>query len=86
MKRKKVMVTIPEEQLRILDGLVIRGAAPTRSALLQQIIASFVSETKTMMRTAAPLTVDGALEGLIAYFLHSLGKAAIDDIFGGESQ
>jgi hypothetical protein len=37
-----------------------------------------------MMIATPPQTVDGALEGLIAYFLYSLGKVAIDDLFGGE--
>jgi len=38
-----------------------------------------------MMKTVPePQTVDGALEGLISYFLYTLGKAAIDELFGGE--
>jgi len=87
---EKVMITLPSYQLKILDGLVNQGAASTRSALLQQIIAAFVSEANNM-RTAPkyytqPQTVDGAVEALIAYFLYSLGKTVIDELFRGASK
>ena len=83
MKGKKVMVTVPEDQLRIIDGLILQGVAPTRSALFQQIMNAFVSETRRMIGTGVmPQAVSGALEGLIAYLLYSLEKSVIADLFG----
>lgn len=85
MKNKKVMVTIPEEQLRIIDGLVLKGAVPTRSALFQQIMNAFVSETRKMIgNIEQPQSVNGALEGLIMYLLCSLDESVITDLFGVE--
>jgi metal-responsive CopG/Arc/MetJ family transcriptional regulator len=83
MKSRKVMVTVPEDQLRIIDGLVLQGAAPTRSALFQQIMNAFVSETRRMIGTGAtPRPVNSALEGLIAYILYSLEESVIVNLFG----
>ncbi|NHJ15184.1 MAG: hypothetical protein EAX95_15995 [Candidatus Thorarchaeota archaeon] len=83
----KVLVTLPEEHVRVIDGLVRSGAAPTRSALIQQIIGAFVAETNKMRKTpqvySEPQTIENALEALIAYFLYSLGKAVIDGLFEG---
>lgn len=83
----KVLVTLPENHLQVIDGLVARGAAPTRSALLQQIIGAFVAEANKMRQTPKvynePQTIDNAVDALIAYFLYSLGKAAIDGLFEG---
>jgi Arc/MetJ-type ribon-helix-helix transcriptional regulator len=85
---EKVLVTIPEEQVRVLDGLVAQGIAPTRSSLVQQIIGAFVAEASRRSRQGtmaddAPKTIDNAVEALIAYFLYSLGRTAIDELFGG---
>ena len=82
------MITIPENQLQLLDRLVKQGVAATRSALLQQIISVFISEVNQMRKNNPPLyeqpqTIEGALEALIAYFLYSLGKVTVDSIFGG---
>jgi metal-responsive CopG/Arc/MetJ family transcriptional regulator len=83
----KVLVTLPEEHVRVIDGLVRNGAAPTRSALIQQIIGAFVAETNNMHKTPQvynqPQTIENAFEALIAYFLRSLGKAVIDSLFEG---
>ena len=85
--KEKVLITMPNHQLRVIDGLVSRGVAPTRSALLQQIIGAFVSEANRMRNVtptpySQPQTIGNALEALIAYFLYSLGKVAIDEVFG----
>jgi hypothetical protein len=81
------MITVPSNQLRVLDGLVDQGAASTRSALLQQIISAFIAEVNQMRRSKAqpyeqPHTIEGAVEALAAYFLYSLGKTVIDSLFG----
>ncbi len=77
--------------MRIIDGLVARGAAPSRSALIQQIIGAFVTEVNRMKNSssqlyAQPQTIGNAVEALIAYFLYVLGKAAIDALFGSDNQ
>lgn len=83
MKSRKVMVTVLEDQLRIIDGLVHWGVAPTRSALFQQIMNAFVSQTRRMIGTGAMSEpASGALEGLITYFLYSLEESVIADLFG----
>lgn len=86
-RKEKVLVTLPREHLRVIDGLVAQRAAPTRSALLQQIVGTFVAETNKMRMVpqvySQPQTIENAFEALIAYFLYSLGKAAIDSLFEG---
>lgn len=86
-RKEKVLVTLPEEHLRVIDGLVAQRAAPTRSALLQQIIGAFVAQANKMRMVpqvySQPQRIENALEALIAYFLYSLGKAAIDSLFEG---
>jgi len=81
----KVLITLPEDHLQVIDGLVAKGAAPTRSALLQQIVGAFIAEANKMRQTptvySEPQTIENAFEALIAYFLYSLGKAAIDALF-----
>jgi len=91
---EKVLVTVPQEQLRVIDGLVAQGIAPTRSALVQQIVGAFVTEASRRSRlmpqsstqsVPQSQTIGNAVEALIAYFLYSLGRAAIDELFrGGE--
>ena len=84
---EKVLVTLPKEQIDVIDGLVNQGAAQSRSALLQQIIGAFVAETNKMRKVPQiynePQTIENAFEALISYFLYSLGKAAIDALFEG---
>ncbi|MFW9887477.1 MAG: hypothetical protein ACFFER_04805 [Candidatus Thorarchaeota archaeon] len=79
------MITLPENHVKVLDGLVRRGAAPSRSALLQQIVGAFVADTNKMRTTPSvytePQTIENAFEALIAYFIHTLGKAVIDALF-----
>ena len=86
-RKEKVLITLPEEHLRVIDGLVAQRAAPTRSALLQQIVGAFVAEANKMRKVPQvynqPQTIENAFEALIAYFLYSLGKAAIDSLFEG---
>ncbi len=84
---EKVLVTLPKSQVDVIDGLVRQRAAPSRSALLQQIIGAFVAETNKMRKVpqvySQPQTIDNAFEALISYFLYSLGKVAIDALFEG---
>ncbi len=91
LRKQKILITVPEDQLRIIDGLVAWGAAPSRSALIQQIIGAFVTQVSRMKHSSSrmyekPMKIENAVEALIAYFLYVLGKAAIDALFGSDNQ
>ena len=75
---EKVLLTLRREHVNALDALVARGAAPSRSALVDKIIGGFLADLK------AKRQADTALGNLIGFFLLLLGIAAIAEIFGGE--
>lgn len=75
---EKVLLTIRREYVDALDALVARGAAPSRSALVDKIIGGFLSDLK------AKRQAETAVGNLVGFFLLLLGVAAIAEILGGE--
>lgn len=75
---EKVLLTIRREYVNALDALVTRGAAPSRSALVDKIIGGFLSDLK------AKRQAETAVGNLVGFFLLLLGVAAIAEILGGD--
>lgn len=75
---EKVLLTLRKEHVDALDALVQRGAAPSRSALVDRIVGGFLADLK------AKRQANTALGNLVGFFLLMLGIAAIAEIFGGE--
>jgi metal-responsive CopG/Arc/MetJ family transcriptional regulator len=79
MNREKVMISIRKDYLREIDALWARGAAPSRSALIEKVIGSFVEDLR-QRRTNS----DTALGAFVGFLLLLIGAAAMKEIFGGE--
>ena len=75
---EKILVTLRKEHVDALDALVNRGAAPSRSALVDKIVGGFLSDLR------AKRQANTALGNLIGFLLLLLGLAAIAEILGGE--
>jgi len=75
---KKVLVTLRKEHVDALDALVDRGAAPSRSALVDKIVGGFISDLRARRQA------DTALGNFIGFLLLLIGIAAIAEILGGE--
>ena len=66
----------------MLNELVNRGASPSRNALIQQIIAAFLSDLRDNRPKENPNILQSAFGALVGGFLFGLGIAAIAEIFG----
>lgn len=75
---EKVLLTLRREHVDALDALVARGAAPSRSALVDKIVGGFLSDLR------AKRQAETALGNLVGFLLLLLGVAAIAEILGGE--
>ena len=75
---EKVLLTLRKEHVEALDALVTRGAASSRSALVDKIVGGFLADLKSKRQA------DTALGNLVGFFLLLLGVAAIAEILGGE--
>jgi metal-responsive CopG/Arc/MetJ family transcriptional regulator len=79
VRREKVMVSIRGDYLRDIDNLVKRGAAPSRSALVEKVIGSFLQDLK-QKRT----NTNTALGAFVGFLLLLIGAAAVSELLGGE--
>lgn len=75
---EKVLLTLREEHVRVLDELVTSGAAPSRSALVDKIVGGFIADLRAQKKPS-----DTALGNLVGFLLFLLGAAAIIEILGG---
>ena len=80
----RFLVTLPDNQVAVLDELVQRGVSPSRNALVQQIIAAFISDLREKRPQQNPELLQSALGALVGGFLFGLGIAALAELFGGE--
>ena len=78
--REKVMVSIRRDYLQGIDGLVKSGAAPSRSALIEKIVGSFLQDLR--QRRA---NTNSALGAFVGFLLLLIGVAAISELLGGDS-
>jgi len=73
-----VLLTLRSEHVDALDALVARGAASSRSELVDKIVGGFLSDLKARRQA------DTALGNLVGFILLLLGVAALVQILGGE--
>jgi metal-responsive CopG/Arc/MetJ family transcriptional regulator len=76
---RRVIITIPSEYINRLDGLVSHGIAPSRNALIEKIIAGFLSDLQNSRKST-----DSALGSLIGFILLMVGIGFIASLFKGE--
>lgn len=79
IRREKVMVSIRQDYLKDIDTLVGQGAAPSRSALVEKVIGSFIQDLK-QKRT----NTDTALGAFVGFLLLLIGAAAVSELLGGD--
>ena len=77
MTNQRIIITLPEENVQVLDGLVQHGIAPSRNALIEKIIAGFLSDVKEKRQAK-----NSALGNLVGFILLLLGLGVIASIFG----
>jgi metal-responsive CopG/Arc/MetJ family transcriptional regulator len=77
MTNQRIIITLPEENVQALDGLVQHGIAPSRNALIEKIIAGFLSDVKERRQAK-----NSALGNLVGFILLLLGLGVIASIFG----
>jgi len=74
----RVLLTLRSDYVRAIDALVARGAASSRSELIDKIIGGFLSDLRERRQSSS------ALGALVGFFILLLGIAAIASIFGDE--
>lgn len=72
---EKVLITIRHDNLNVIDELVRRGAASSRSEMVDKIIGGFVADLRAGRKS------DSALGNLVGFLLLLLGVAIISEIF-----
>ena len=80
----RFLVSLPNEQVRILDELVNQGYSPSRNALVQRIVAAFIADLRDKRPQKKPELLESAFGALVGGFLFALGVAAFQELFGGE--
>lgn len=81
----RIIVTLPDEEVEILDALANQGMAPSRNALIQQIIHAFITDMRERRPRTNPEYLQSALGALVGAFLFGVGVAVLAEIFGGEN-
>lgn len=76
MATQRIIVTLPSEHVNALDGLVKHGIAPSRNALIEKIVAGFLSDVKERRQTP-----NSALGNFVGFILLMLGLGVIASIF-----
>jgi hypothetical protein len=77
MSTHRVILNLRSDYVQQLDGLVDSGIAPSRNALIERIIAGFLSDLRTGRKTE-----NSALGSLIGFILLVLGLGIVASIFG----
>lgn len=77
MENQRIIVTLREDYVKALDTMVTSGVAPSRNALIQRIVAGFLSDVKKQRSTQ-----DSALGALAGFVLLMVGIGAIVSILG----
>lgn len=75
---EKVLITLRRENLGAIDELVRRGAASSRSDMVDKIVGGFVADLRAGRQS------DSALGRLVGFLLLLLGIAVIAEILGGD--
>lgn len=81
----RIIVTLPDEEVEILDTMVDKGMAPSRNALINRVIHAFLTDLRERRPRENPDFLQSALGALAGAFLFGLGIAMLKEIFGGEN-
>ncbi len=76
-KQQRVIVTLREDYVHALDEMARRGVAPSRNALIQRIVAGFLTDVKEQRQSQ-----NSALGNLVGFVLLMVGIGILADIFG----
>lgn len=79
--KEKVLVSIRGDYLKGIDALVRRGAAPSRSALIEKVIGSFLQDLRQKRSDT-----NSALGAFVGFLLLLIGAAAIAELLGGDGK
>ena len=77
MANQRIIVTLRDDYVEALDTMVKSGVAPSRNALIQRIVAGFLSDVKEERATQ-----DSALGALAGFVLLMVGIGVIASILG----
>lgn len=77
MTNQRIIVTLRDDYVNALDTMVTSGVAPSRNALVQRIVAGFLSDVKEERATQ-----DSALGALAGFALLMVGIGVIASILG----
>jgi len=84
MSETRILVSLPQHQIDILDELARQGAFSSRNALIQQIVAAFISDLRDKRTNENPAMLQSALGALVGGILFGLGLAVVAKLFGGD--
>ena len=76
-KQQRIIVTLREDYVRALDEMARRGVAPSRNALIQRIVAGFLTDVKEQRQSQ-----NSALGNLVGFVLLMVGIGILAEIFG----
>ena len=79
MVNQRIIVTLREDYVQALDAMVDSGVAPSRNALIQRIVAGFITDVKERRQNK-----DSALGNLVGFVLLMVGIGLLASIFGEE--
>lgn len=79
MENQRIIVTLREDYVKALDKMVDKGVAPSRNALIQRIVAGFLSDVQGERKSQ-----DSALGALAGFVLLMVGVGVIASILGDE--
>ena len=79
MDNQRIIVTLPDDYVKALDIMVEKGVSTSRNALIQRIVAGFLSDVKEERRSQ-----DSALGALAGFALLMVGIGVIATILGEE--
>ena len=77
MTNQRIIVTLRDDYVEALDAMTQSGVAPSRNALIQRIVAGFLSDVKEERATQ-----NSALGALAAFALLMVGLGVIASILG----
>jgi len=80
MGKEKVLVSIRQDYLEGIDALVRKGAAPSRSALIEKVVGSFLQDLRQKR-----VNTNSALGAFVGFLLLLIGAAAIANLLGGDA-
>lgn len=83
-KDMRFLVSLPDDHTKALDEIVRQGASSSRNALIQQIVAAFISDLRNQRPQQNPNLLQSAFGALVGGFLFGLGLAAVAEIFSGD--